>query len=46
MESYQWGGEGGRMGKKVQGISSINGQYTIDEEVKNSVGKGESKELI
>ena len=24
MESNQWGGKGGRMGEKVQGISSIN----------------------
>ena len=38
-------GRGGMEGK-VQGISSINGQYKIDEEVKNSVGKGEAKELI
>ena len=30
MESYQWGGEGGRMGKKVQGTRSINGRYKID----------------
>ena len=26
MEDYQWGGEEGRMGEKVQGISSINGR--------------------
>ena len=30
MESYQWGGGGRRMGKKVQGIRSINGRYKID----------------
>ena len=30
MEGYQWGGGGGRMGKKVQGIRSINGRYKID----------------
>ena len=30
MESYQWGGRGRRMGKKVQGIRSINGRYRID----------------
>ena len=30
MEGYQWGGEGGRMGEKVQGIRSINGRYKID----------------
>ena len=30
MEGYQWGGEGVRMGEKVQGIRSINGRYKID----------------
>ena len=30
MEGYQWGGGGGRMGEKVQGIRSINGRYKID----------------
>ena len=30
MEGYQWGGGGRRMGKKVQGIRSINGRYKID----------------
>ena len=30
MEGYQWGREGGRLGEKVQGISSINGRYKID----------------
>ena len=30
MEDYQWGGGWGRMGKKVQGIRSINGRYKID----------------
>ena len=30
MEGYQWGGEGGRMRAKVQGIRSINGRYKID----------------
>ena len=29
MESYQWGGGGGRMREKVQRIS-INGRYKID----------------
>ena len=29
-EGYQWGRGGGRMGKKVQGVSSINGSYKID----------------
>ena len=29
MKGYQWGGGGGRMGKKVQGIRSINGRYKI-----------------
>ena len=46
MESYQWVGEEGRMGGKVQGIRSINGRYKIDGEVKNSIRNGESKELI
>ena len=27
---YQQGGEGVRMGEKVQGIRSINGRYKID----------------
>ena len=30
MEGYQWGGGMGRMGEKVQGISSISGRYKID----------------
>ena len=30
MEGYQWGGGGGRMGEKVQGIRNINGRYKID----------------
>ena len=30
MEGYQWGGGGRRMGKKVQGIWSINGRYKRD----------------
>ena len=30
MESYQWGGGEGRLGKKVQGIRSINGRHKID----------------
>ena len=30
MEGYQWTGEQGRMGGKVQGIRSINGRYKID----------------
>ena len=34
------------MGEKVQGISSINGRYKIDGEVKNSMRNGEIKELI
>ena len=29
-EGYQWGGGGGRMGEKVQGIRSINSRYKID----------------
>ena len=35
-----------REGGKVQGISSINGRYKIDKEVKNSMGNVEAKELI
>ena len=30
MEVYQWGGGGGRVREKVQGIKSINGTYKID----------------
>ena len=30
MEGYQWGGGGGIMGEKVQGIRSINGRYKTD----------------
>ena len=30
MEGYKWGGGGGRMEEKVQGIRSINGRYQID----------------
>ena len=30
MEGSQWGGGRGRIGEKVQGISSINGRYKID----------------
>ena len=30
MEGSQWGGEGGRMGEKVQGMRSINGRYKIN----------------
>ena len=39
---------GERMGEKLQGIRSINGRYKIDVGgvVKNSIGKGEAKELI
>ena len=33
------------MGENVQGIRSTNGRYTIDGEVKNSIGNGEAKEL-
>ena len=32
MEGYQQGGEVGRIGEKVQGISSINSRYKIDRE--------------
>ena len=30
MQGYQWGGRGWRMGRKVQGIRSINGRYKRD----------------
>ena len=30
MEDYQWGGEEGRMGEKVQGIRSRNSRYKIE----------------
>ena len=47
MEGYQLGGGMGEMGKKVQGIRSINGRYKIGRgEIKNSMGNGEAKELI
>ena len=46
MEGYQQGGGGGRMREKVQGIRSINGRYKIDKGVKNSIGNGETRELI
>ena len=48
MEGYQWGGGGGRMGEKVQGISSINGRYKINRGRggQNSMGNGKAKELI
>ena len=36
----------GRRGEKVQGIRSINGRYKRQGEVKNSMGKGEAKELM
>ena len=38
----------GRMEEKVQGIRSINGRYKINRGgvVKNSMGSGETKELI
>ena len=29
MEGYQWGGGSGRVGKKAQGIRSINCKYKI-----------------
>ena len=45
MEGYQWGGQEGRMGEKIQEIRSINGRYKIDRGGKNSIGNGEVKEL-
>ena len=32
MEGYHRGQGGGRMGEKIQGITSINGRYKIDRE--------------
>ena len=47
MEGYEQGRGRGRMGEKVHGIRSINGRYKIrQQEVKNSMGNGEAKELI
>ena len=47
MEGYQWGGEVGRMGEKVQGIRSISGRYKIDRRRLRIVWEnGEAKELI
>ena len=34
------------MGEKVQGIRTINRRYKRDKAIKNSIGNGESKELI
>ena len=33
-------------GRKSTGISSINGRYKIQRDVKNSIENGEAKELI
>ena len=30
VEGYQWGGRGGRMGRKIQRVSSRNGRYKIN----------------
>ena len=47
MEGYQWGEGEGKMGEKVQGISSINGSYKIDRGRLRIVQEnGEAKELI
>ena len=51
MEGYQWGSRRGKEGENVQRISSINGRYKIDGEVKlrtvqNRQGNGEAKEFI
>ena len=47
MEAYQRGGGEGRMGERVQRISSINGRQKTDRgEVKTSIGNVEAKELI
>ena len=46
MEGYQQVVGEVRMGENIQGIRSINGRSKIEEEVKNSMGNGEAKELI
>ena len=45
MEGYQQVVGEVRMGENVQGIRSINARSKIEEEVKNSMGNGEAKEL-
>ena len=47
MEGYQQGRGAERIGEKVQGIRSINGQVqNRQREVKNSMGNGETRELM
>ena len=46
MEGYQQGGGEGKMSEKVQEMRSIICGYKRQEEVKNSMGNGEAKELI
>ena len=46
-EGYQQGGQRQRIGKKVQGIRSINGRYKTDRgRLRIVMGNGEAKELI
>ena len=53
-DSQKWRSHGGlsagrgreENGEKVQGIRSIKSRYTIDREVKSSMGNGEAKELV
>ena len=47
MKSYQWGGVEGRIGGKGTGNKKHNSQaQNRQQEVKNSIGNGEAKELI
>ena len=47
MEGCQWGGGGRRAGGKVTGTKKPKWQVqSRQEEVKNSIGNGEAKELI
>ena len=45
MEGFQWGRRGIIVGKG-KGISSITGRQKIDREGKNSMGNGETKDLL
>ena len=46
MEGYRQEGGRERMGKKVEGIRSINGRYKIDTGRLSSIRNVEAKELI
>ena len=43
MEGYQWGGGGGRMVEKIQGIRNIAGGCRIDGRCRESYGKLKSQ---